>query len=369
MNVRGVPLVDLSFQQERIHETVRLGFDRVISESSFIMGEDVREFETTWAAYCGVRFAAGAGNGTDAIELALRAAQIGPGDEVIVPTNTFVATAGAVLRTGASLILVDCDEDFLLTPDAVAQKVTRRTKAVIAVHLFGQAAPVEAIREVLPPTVMVVEDMAQAQGARRNGVRVGGLGTVAATSFYPGKNLGCYGDAGAVMTDSEEIFAQVCRLRNHGGTERYEHQQVGFNSRLDTLQAVVLNAKLGYLDEWNRQRREAAEIYQLLLSDMEEIALPRVAPGNEHVFHLYVIRVPERDQVVRDLNTQGINAGVHYPLPIHQLPAFASMAGAQGSFPVAEMLSRQIMSLPIYPGITPVQQELVAALLHEALRS
>ncbi|TQJ59043.1 dTDP-4-amino-4,6-dideoxygalactose transaminase [Arthrobacter sp. SLBN-83] len=367
MTQPGVPLVDLTYQQAQIKEFVSKGFDRIISNSSFILGEDVKEFEAAWATYCGVRFAAGVGNGTDAIELALRAGHVGPGDEVIVPTNTFVATAGAVLRTGADLVLADCDEDFLLTPEAVADKVTKRTKAVIAVHLFGQAAPVGAIREVIPPNAILVEDMAQAQGALRNGAKVGSLGTVAATSFYPGKNLGCYGDAGAVMTDSEDIHTQIRRLRNHGGVERYEHQQVGFNSRMDSLQAVVLNAKLGYLDEWNLERRRAAEMYDDLLSDLEEVILPRIVSTNEHVFHLYVIRVPERDRIIGDLNNQGIKAGIHYPSPIHQLPAFRSMLGARGPFPVAEMLSRQIMSLPIYPGITPAQQELVAALLRKTL--
>jgi len=369
MTRQSVPLVDLSYQQAQIEDVVSRGFNRIITNSSFIMNEDVHEFEVSWAKYCEVGYAAGVGNGTDAIELALRAGQIGPGDEVIVPTNTFVATAGAVLRTGADLVLADCDEDFLLSPDAVAHKVTERTKAVIAVHLFGQAAPVEAIREVVPPSAIIVEDVAQAQGARRDGVRVGSLGTVAATSFYPGKNLGCYGDAGAVMTDSEDIYKQICQLRNHGGTERYEHQQVGFNSRLDSLQAVVLNAKLPYLDEWNLERKMAAKLYGELLSDLDDVIVPRTANANEHVFHLYVIRIPERDQILRYLNARGIRAGIHYPLPVHQLPAYRSMEGARGSFPVADMLASQILSLPLYPGITPVQQELVSALLHEAMRN
>lgn len=368
MTQHQVPLVDLSFQQLQINDAIREGFNRVIAESSFIMGPQVAEFEEAWARYCGVACAVGVGNGTDAIEFALRAARVGPGDEVIVPTNTFVATAGAVLRAGAELVLADCDQDFLLGPDEVAGRITARTKAVIAVHLFGQTAPIELIAGVLPPGVTLVEDMAQAQGATRLGVRAGGLGDVAATSFYPGKNLGAFGDAGAVMTNSTEIGGRLRKLRNHGGKARYEHLDVGFNSRLDTLQAVVLNAKLALLDQWNQQRVEAAERYRELLEDLDEVILPRPAPGNGHVFHLYVIRVPERDRLVRAMNESGVGAGIHYPKPVHLLPAYAFLPYGKGEFPVAEAFSRQILSLPLYPGITSTQQERVAGALRSALR-
>ncbi|UZX05179.1 DegT/DnrJ/EryC1/StrS family aminotransferase [Arthrobacter sp. CDRTa11] len=368
MTQQYVPLVDLSHQQLQVADAIREGFNRVIAESSFIMGPQVTEFEEAWAKYCGVNCAVGVGNGTDSIELALRAAGVGPGDEVIVPTNTFVATAGAVLRAGAELVLADCDEDFLLGPEEVAGRITARTKAVIAVHLFGQAAPMELIARVLPPGVTLVEDMAQAQGATRLGVRAGGLGDVAATSFYPGKNLGAYGDAGAVMTNSTEIADRLRKLRNHGGNARYEHLDIGFNSRLDTLQAVVLNAKLALLDEWNQQRVNAAALYGELLSDLDEVVLPRTLPGNGHVFHLYVIRVPDRDRLLLALNERGIGAGIHYPNPVHLLPAYASLAYRKGAFPTAEALSGEILSLPLYPGITAVQQEQAAGALRSALR-
>ena len=368
MTQQQVPLVDLSHQQRQIADTIREGFNRVIAESSFIMGPQVTEFEDAWAEYCGVRFAIGVGNGTDAIELALRAAGVAPGDEVIVPANTFVATAGAVLRAGADLVLADCNEDFLLGPDEVADKITSKTKAVIGVHLFGQAAPMEHIAGVLTPGIALVEDMAQAQGATRQGVRAGALGHVAATSFYPGKNLGAYGDAGAVMTNSEDLASRLRKLRNHGGNVRYEHLDVGFNSRMDTLQAVVLNAKLALLDQWNQQRVEAAMRYHELLGDLDEVVLPRSAPGNGHVFHLYVIRVPDRERLVSALNKSGVGTGIHYPKPVHLLPAYRFLGYPKGAFPVAEAFSRQILSLPLYPGITSVQQEHVAGALRSALR-
>lgn len=368
MTQPNVPLVDLSHQQRQINDVIREGFNRVIAESSFIMGPQVTEFEAAWAAYCGVRFAVGVGNGTDAIEMALRAAGVGPGDEVIVPTNTFAATAEAVLRAGAQLVLVDCDDNYLVSPEAVEGKLGPRTKAVIGVHLYGQAAPMEAIRAAVPSHVVLVEDMAQAQGATRFGTRAGGLADVAATSFYPGKNLGAYGDAGAVMTNSAEVSERLLRLRNHGGTARYQHLEFGFNSRLDTLQAVVLNAKLTLLDDWNRQRETSADVYRELLGDLEEVILPGALPGNGHVFHLYVVRIPDRDSVLKQLNAAGIGAGIHYPAPVHRLPAYAFLGKGDGSFPRAEAYSRQILSLPLYPGITPDQQELVASGLRSALR-
>ncbi len=369
MTTHRVPLVDLAQQQRQINDTIREGFNRVIAESSFVLGPQVGEFEEAWARYCGAQFAVGVGNGTDAIELALRATGVKPGDEVIVPANTFVATAGAVMRAGAKLVLADCGADFLLSPGSVAEKLTPRTKAVIGVHLFGQAAPMELLRLATNADVALVEDMAQAQGAQRFGARAGSLGDVAATSFYPGKNLGAYGDAGAVMTSSAAIADQLRKLRNHGGTTRYEHGDIGFNSRMDSLQAVVLSAKLALLDQWNQQRAEAAELYATLLEGLDDVVLPATAPGNEHVFHLYVVRVPgrDRDRIVAWLNASGVGAGVHYPLPIHLLPAYEFLGHRRGSFPEAEKHSQQILSLPLYPGITASQQEFVAEQLRTSL--
>lgn len=364
-----VPLVDLSLQHHQIRGQVAEGFERVLAAGSFILGPEVEKFETDFAAYCGVNHAVGVGNGTDALELVLRAAGIGSGDEVILPANTFVATAEAVARVGARVVLADCDENYLLDPAEVSRVRTARTRAVMAVHLYGQPAPVELIREAAGDGVFVIEDAAQAQGARRHGQRTGGLGDAAATSFYPGKNLGAYGDAGAVMTGSDDVAQAVRALRNHGGTRRYEHRTSGMNSRLDGLQAVVLNAKLALLNGWNAQRREAAALYDRLLADVQGLTLPVVAEGNESVFHLYVVRSPYRNAVLAALQEAGIGAAIHYPLPVHLLPAFTSLGHREGSFPLAERASREVLSLPIYPGITPEQQQYVADQLRFAQKA
>lgn len=368
ITAQKVPLVDLALQSSEISEEVQAGFERVIAEGSFILGAEVEAFEQRFAAYCGVGHVVGVGNGTDALELAMRGGGIEPGDEVILPANTFVATAEAALRAGARVRLVDCDENFLIDPAGVAEAIGVHTAAVIGVHLYGQAAPMEALRNIAGGDVLLVEDAAQAHGARRHSLRTGGLGDVAGTSFYPGKNLGGYGDGGAVITDSTRIAQRIRHLRNHGGVHRYEHLHIGTNSRLDTLQSVVLSAKLTRLDGWNQSRRDAAAYYDSLLTDFPEVTAPRIAEGNEHVFHLYVVRVPRRDLVLDALEAVGIGAGVHYPAPIHLLPAFSFLGLAEGSFPIAERMSREILSLPIYPGITRVQQEFVIESLAGALR-
>lgn len=363
----NVPLVDLAKQHELIKDEVTLGFTRVIEASSFILGPQVEHFERQYADYCGVGHAVGVGNGTDAIELALRAVDVGPGDEVITAANTFVATAEAIVRTGATLVLADCDDSFLLDPKALESVLTERTRVVIPVHLYGQMASLDAIREVVGPDVIIIEDAAQSQGASQDGKRSGAVGTAAATSFYPGKNLGGYGDSGAVTTNSDLVAERVRALRNHGGIRRYEHLEVGVNSRMDALQAVVLTAKLRHLDAWNDERRAAAAAYHDMLADAEDVIVPRVLPGNEHVWHLYVVRVPRRERVIDALWAAGVDAGIHYPLPVHRLPAFERYFADAASFPVAERMCSEILSLPIYPGITSTQQERVVAALREAL--
>ena len=332
-----------------------------------MQGPEAETFEKAFADFCGVEHVIGVGNGTDALEIALAAHGIGPGDEVIIPANTFVATAEAVARAGADIVLADCDDDFLLDADSAEAHLTPRTRAVIPVHLYGQCAPVERIRTAVGPDVLVLEDAAQSQGARRHGVRAGALGDVAATSFYPGKNLGAYGDAGAVLTSSAEAADRARAISNHGGLRKYEHVVVGRNSRLDGLQAVVLTEKLAVLDAWNQERRAAAAFYAELLGSVGEVSLPRTLEGNEHVWHLYVVRVPERDRILAALTNAGIGAGIHYPTPVHLLPAFDRLGEGVGSHPVAERLSSEILSLPMFPGITSAQQERVVAVLREAL--
>ena len=362
-----VPLVDLGLQHSRIAEEVREGFERVLNRTAFVLGPEAEAFERAFAEYCGVRHCIGVASGTDAIELALRGSGIGAGDEVIVPTNTFVATAEAVVRAGATPVLVDCDDDYLIDVDAVSAAVTKRTRAVVPVHLYGQVAPMKEVRDAVPEDVVVIEDAAQSQGAVQSGRRAGSLGLAAATSFYPGKNLGAYGDAGAVMTDDDSVAERVRRIRNHGGVNKYEHLEFGVNSRLDGLQAVVLSLKLRRLDAWNAERREAAARYDDLLADLPEVLRPRTRPENEHVWHLYVVRVPRRDHVLAHLNSAGIGAGIHYPTPVHLLPAFAYLGHGQGVFPRAEHMAGEILSLPIFPGITAEQQERAADNLRRGL--
>lgn len=364
-----IPLVDLRAQQEEIASALRPDLDRILATTTFVGGRDVEAFESEYAKFVGVNFCVGVANGTDAVELALRALGIGAGDEVILPANTFIATAEAVVRAGATPVLVDVDNRCLLIdPHAVAAAVTPRTQAVIPVHLYGQPAEVESVRRVLPrDEIRVVEDAAQSQGASRWGVGSGALADIAATSFYPGKNLGAAGDAGGVTTDDVDLAMRVRRLANHGSTRKYVHDVVGFNSRLDTIQAAVLRHKLRALPRWNAMRHAAAQRYGELLGDVEKVQLPTVLEGNVHAWHLYVVRVPDRDNVLARLHEKGIGAGLHYPFPLHLTEAFASLGHRPGSFPVAERSASEILSLPMFPHITAAQQDRVAEALRTAV--
>ena len=365
--MNSVPMLDLSYQNDQVAEEVRAGFDRVVAASSFIQGPEVALFEAAFAEYCDTNFVVGMGNGTDAIEVALRAAGIGAGDEVIVPANTFVATAEGVVRAGATVAFADCDDAFLLDTESLRARITPKTRAVIAVHLYGQTAPMDEIRAVIGPDMLLIEDAAQSQGATYRGRRAGSLGDIAGMSFYPGKNLGAFGDAGAVLTDSSELASRARAVGNHGGLRKYEHLVVGTNSRLDTLQAVVLSAKLKRLDGWNTERRTLAERYSGLLADASGVITPVTRLENEHVFHQYIVRVNERNRVFADMNALGVGVGIHYPLPVHLVPAFASHDFPKGSFPVAECRANEILSLPIYPGLTEAQQARVVEVLLSCL--
>jgi dTDP-4-amino-4,6-dideoxygalactose transaminase len=368
-----IPLVDLKAAHAEVAAEVQAGFARVLERTAFIGGDEVRDFEREYAEFAGVAHCVGVANGTDALELALRASGVGAGDEVVIPANTFIATAGAVARTGARPVLVDCLPDsYLIDGRAGLAAVGPRTRAVVPVHLYGQCADVAELTDALPPGVTVVEDAAQCQGAARDG-RAPGSGGIAATSFYPGKNLGAYGDAGAVLTDDAERAELVRALANHGGTAKYRHDVAGFNSRLDGLQAVVLRAKLARLAAGNQARRAAAECYDALLAGLVEagrVVRPVTEPGNDHVWHLYVLRVvgSDRDDVVGKLNAEGIGAGVHYPSPVHLTPAFAHLGYRRDDFPHAENSADRILSLPLYPQITAEQQQRVVDTLAAALR-
>jgi dTDP-4-amino-4,6-dideoxygalactose transaminase len=367
--MNSIPLVDLGAAHREIADEVQAGFAEVLDATAFIGGKQVSAFEEQYAAYVGVRHCVGVGNGTDALEFGLRGLGIRPDDEVILPANTFIATAEAVARAGAVPVLVDVLPDTLLIdPQRIPAAITKRTRVVLPVHLYGQSAAVEQVQAAIADyDIRILEDAAQSQGARRHGKGVGSLADAAGTSFYPGKNLGAYGDAGAVLTDDDELARQVRLLTNHGSEAKYQHSVLGFNSRLDTLQAVVLSIKLARLERWNEQRREAAARYGRLLVDLDEVVLPTTDPANEHAWHLYVVQVPRRDEVLRRLNAAGVGAGIHYPTPVHLHGAFADLNLGPGSFPVAEAAAGRILSIPLFPGITEAQQERVAQELRKAL--
>lgn len=356
-----IPPVDLAFQHAQVAAEVAAGWEEVLATTAFVGGPQVSAFESEYATFSGVSHCVGVANGTDALELALRAIGTGPGDECILPANSFIATAEAVARAGARPVFVDCDPDsYLIDTKAALTAINRNTKAILPVHLYGQIAPLEDLRD---QGVYIVEDAAQSQGATRHGQVSGSLGDIAGTSFYPGKNLGAYGDAGAVTTNDPALAAEVRLLSQHGSAQKYVHSTLGFNSRLDTLQAVVLSAKLRRLDVWNAQRVAAADYYSSLLAGVPGVLLPKVLAGNTHVWHLYVIRVTDRDRVHDYMRANGVGAAIHYPTPIHRTAPFATSA----SFPNAEQLAGEILSLPIFPGITREQQERVADVLIGAL--
>ncbi len=358
-----VPFVDLQVQYRAIRAEVDSAMAEVIASSRFVGGPVVEAFENEFARFCGARYAVGVGNGTDALLLALRAVGVGPGDEVITAALTFTATAEAIASAGARPVWVDVDETYTVDVDQVAARVTPRTRAIIPVHLYGQPADVAPLMELAERHgLVVVEDGAQAHGARYHGRRVGALGHIACFSFYPAKNLGAYGDGGAVVTDNEQWAKQVRILADHGRTGYYEHEFIGGNSRLDALQAAVLRVKLRYLDEWNEARRRVAARYAELLAT-SGLVLPAVGAGREHVYHLYVVRAADRDGLRQRLQQAGIGTGLHYPLPLHCQPAYRELGRQRGELPNSEAWTAQVLSLPMYAELTEEQIEQVAAVL------
>lgn len=354
-----VRFVDLRTQYENIRDEIDSAIRDVISESAFVGGRFVRSFEENFAAHIGAKHCVGVGNGTDALYLALRAFGAGPGDEVITPANTFIATAEAISLTGATPVFVDCDEDtYNISIGAMKKAVTARTKAIVPVHLYGQPADMDAIVETARSYGLhVIEDCAQAVGATYKGASVGTIGDCGCFSFFPGKNLGAYGDGGAVVTNNEIIATKVRMLANHGRINKYDHEFVGLNSRLDGLQAAVLDVKLQHLDRWNRRRQAVAAIYDKNLGDL--VPVPAVLEGTSHVYHLYVIRVCERERVIGLLAEQGIATGVHYPVPLPLLMAYRHQKRGLEDFPAAVMLKDEILSLPIHGDMTDQEAKCV----------
>ena len=364
-----IPLVDLSAQYEALRGELEPIVLERLRACDYVGGASVKTFERSFATYCGARHAIGCGNGTDAIELLVRAAGLSRGDEVIIPASTFIATAVALMRAEVRPVVVDCEAgSAAIDVSSLEPAITPRTRAIMPVWLYGEIANHREIEAIAAKhNLAMFEDASQAHGATLDGVRAGALGRAAAFSLYPGKNLGAAGDAGVIVT-SDDALAESCRaLRNYGSEVRYEHPRFGYNSRLDTMQAAILSVKLRHLDAWNEARRRAAARYDARLSRSVEVERPRLT-GASHVFHLYVVRVPNRDFVLQRLHAREIGAAIHYPVPVHLHGATRSLGYAPGSFPNAERRAREILSLPIYPEITDAQIDEVCDSLQGALR-
>jgi dTDP-4-amino-4,6-dideoxygalactose transaminase len=348
-----IPLVDLKAQYRLIKPEIDGAIQRVIDNTSFILGKEVQAFEEAFAAYCGARYAVGVASGTAALHLALLACDVGSGDEVITSPHTFIATVEPICHVGARPVFVDIDpHSYNIDPAKFEAAITPRTKAIMPIHLYGQPADMDPLVDIARRhDLKVIEDAAQAHGAEYHGKRTGTLGDVACFSFYPGKNLGAYGDGGMVVTDDPQIADQARLLRNHGRQSKYEHQNVGYGERLDALQAAILGAKLAHLDEWTEQRRQAAASYCHLLAGHAVVQVPQEMDGVRHVYHLFVVRVPDRDAVLKQLKEAAIGAGIHYPIPLHLQPALEWMGHHEGDFPHTEQAAREILSLPLYPEI------------------
>jgi dTDP-4-amino-4,6-dideoxygalactose transaminase len=363
-----VPFVDLSAQYQAISAEINEATSRVLREADFILGREVQTFEEEFAAYCETQYAVGVDSGTSALELSLRAYDIGPGDEVITAVNSFIATALAISHCGATPVLVDVDPaTHTIDVASIEKAITPRTKAVIPVHLYGHPADMDPIRRLAEHHGMVViEDACQAHGALYKGKRAGSLGNAAAFSFYPGKNLGAYGDGGMVVTSDPRVAERLEMLRNYGQKVKYHHLIRGYNRRLDTLQAAILRVKLRHLEKWNTSRRWNAELYCHFLDGID-VFKPAEAEGVQSVWHLYVIRTTQRDVLRERLNRLGISAGIHYPIPIHLQPAYQDLGYKRGQFPVAETDAREVLSLPMYPELTAPQIEFICNTIQESL--
>ena len=359
------PLLDLAVQYRNLRDELLPALENVMNRTDFILGGEVERFENAFAQFCGAQHCVGVANGTDAIHLALRALDVGPGDEVITAANTFAATACAIRLAGATPVFVDVDpDDYNLDVNLLEDALSPRTKAVAPVHLYGQPAEMDAVMAFAQRHgLKVIEDACQAHGAEYDDRRAGSIGDAGCFSFYPGKNLGAYGDGGAVVTNDAEVAERLRMLRNYGQRAKHDHAMLGFNSRLDTIQAAVLSVKLKYLEDWNKRRRAVARLYSALLAGSDVVA-PVEKPEVRHVYHLYVIQHDDRDALAAELAKREIFCGIHYPRPLHLLPPFASAQTVPNGAPVATAAAARILSLPIYPEVTSEQVHDVAAAVH-----
>lgn len=362
-----IPYLDLRGTHENIQEELEEAYREVINRQWFIGGEADRKFEHEFAAYCGARACVGTGNGLDAIRLILLAYGIGAGDEVIVPANTFIATVLAITYVGATPVFVDANPDtYLIDTEKIEEKITEKTKAVIVVHLYGRAVDAVPVRKLAERYgFKVIEDAAQAHGAESHGVKVGSLGDAAAFSFYPGKNLGALGDAGAVVTNDEELAERVRAYGNYGSYEKYCHVYKGCNSRLDELQAAFLMVKLPYLDQWNEERRRIAEIYADRIAN-SKIRLPQMPLDREgHVFHIYPVMVDNRQDFITYLKENGVGVNIHYPTPIMKQKAYEAYRAVAAEYPVTNSICTKEVSIPLYPGLTEEQVEWIIECINQ----
>ena len=376
--ITKIPFVDLSYQHQLLREQLNEAIAAVLQRGDFVLGQALTEFETSFALKSGVSYGIGVACGTDAIALGLQACGINAGDEVIVPANTFIATAIGILRAGASPIFVDCDPQTALIDLAAAEKaITPATKAIVPVHLYGQmVSPSQLLEFASTHNLTVFEDAAQAHLAHREGYLAGSVGMAAAYSFYPSKNLGCFGDGGMVLTNNAEVAQKMRSLRNYGAPRKYYHTDLGSNSRLDTLQAAVLHVKLPYLERWNQSRSRAAQYYNDLLAPLRSRGIISIQnpSGTGNIYHLYVIRILEtcvinRDTLQQKLQASGIQTGIHYPIPCHLQPAYQHLGYRPGDFPHTETLCQQILSLPMYPGLSTDFIERIVAAVESAVGS
>jgi dTDP-4-amino-4,6-dideoxygalactose transaminase len=365
-----VSFLDLHAQYETIKDEIHGAVHSVLESCAFAGGPFVEKFEREWASYCGVRDAVGVGSGTEALWLILRALGIGDGDEVITVPNTFFATAEAISMVGAVPVLVDVEEShYTVDPSLLAEAITSKTKAIIIVHLFGQMADMDPIMEVSQAHgIPVIEDACQAHGAEYKGYKAGSIGRAAAFSFYPGKNLGAYGEAGAVTTNDDALAQAVRILRDHGQSRKYYHTMIGWNARMDGLQASILSAKLLHLDEWNTKRRRIARLYQECLGQCAGITLPAERADCTHIYHIFAVRVKERDRVLSELGRDGISCGIHYPVPVHLQSAYSDSHIRVHAAPIAEKCAHELLSLPMYPELPEAQVVHVAKILCEKAR-
>lgn len=349
-----IPFLSFESSNKQIREEILSSFEHFFDNSWYILGEQVKKFELQYASFNEVKHCVGVSNGLDALHIALKTLDIGNGDEVIIPSNTFIATALSVSYVGATPVFVEPDiNTYNIDPLKIEAAITAKTKAIMPVHLYGQACEMDAIMQIAKKyDLLVVEDNAQSQGASYNGKLTGSWGNINGTSFYPGKNLGALGDAGAVTTNDASLAEKAAVLRNYGSSKKYHNDLIGFNMRLDECQAAFLSIKLRYLKEWTAQRQQIAGWYNEALEDMEEITLPQIAKGSTHVFHLYVIRTKYRDELQNHLLKNGVGTLIHYPIPPHLQEAYKDLGFKKGDFPIAEEIADTCLSLPIWPGIT-----------------